>query len=623
MHHFIIGTAGHIDHGKTSLVKALTGIDTDRLKEEKERGITIDLGFAYWKDHITVIDVPGHERFIRNMVAGISAIDFVLLVVAADDGIMPQTREHLDILQLLQIRRGAVVITKIDAVPESRVAAIEEDVKIFLQSSVLGRARVFKVSYITKEGIGELRNYLEQTAQDVARRDDRSFFRMYVDRKFSVKGFGTVVTGTVLSGSAKLDDDLEWLPKREIVRVRGLQKHNHTSEVVAAGDRAAINLPTVKQNEITRGHVLAQPGHLALVRSFVAKAYTLRSSKKPLKKHDRIRLHIGTAELFGEIEVLGAASLEADQFGYVRICADEPLSCVYGDRFILREFNSASTVGGGMVLEHLDGEKSVPVAYLRDLESEDEFGRIACFIRHHKIVSLKNVLSVMGCSQNLAHKVLNALLKKDEIVIVGGPQTIADKKYLSELQSEIADALKSFHRDRPAERGVHKSVLRVDFKKLSDGIFETCIEQLVRNKIVTEDRGLLLIQNHTITLNPKDTQCIAEIEKRLTDHPFSPPTIEIVSGEMKLTMADLHRLTRIMTGLNKIIKTGDKIYFHSSAVDQARQILIDFIGKKGHITVIDFKQQLQTSRKFALSLLEFFDSQHLTIREGDIRILVR
>ncbi len=623
MRHFIIGTAGHIDHGKTSLVKALTGIDTDRLKEEKLRGITIDLGFAYWKDHITIIDVPGHEKFIRNMVAGVSAIDFVLLVIAADDGIMPQTREHLEILQLLQIPHGAVVITKIDTVESNRLNEVEAEIRIFLEPTIFSAGKIFRVSSVTKEGIGELTAYLEHVSQRPVPNDDRGFFRMNVDRSFSMKGYGTVVTGTVLSGSVKVGDYLAWQPDQKPVRVRGLQKHTRAVGRVTAGDRAAINLSSVDKNEIRRGHVLIEPDYLALTHSFYAKIHMLNSSAKSLKSPVRIRLLIGTAERFGKIQTAGDEPLIPGNSGYVRIAVDEPLTCVFGDRFIIREFNSSATVGGGMVLDQSQKEKAVPVDYLKSLETESLSDRMAFFIYHHKIVSLKHIISVMGCLPSVARNALEAIQKNNRIVFLSDG-IVCDALHFSELQAKLIYALQSFLREHPSENAIRTTEFKMRyFENMQDEMFQAVIERLERDRVLSDTHEWIHLEGHRLTVNPKDEPLLNRIENRLIENLFSPPALESLGTEMNLKPPELTRLIALMVRLNKAVKTGEKIYFHSSAVDRARQILIDFIGKNGDITVINFKEQLQTSRKFAISLLEFFDASHITLRDGDSRKLNR
>lgn len=622
MNHFIIGTAGHIDHGKTALVKALTGVDTDRLKEEKERGITIDIGFAYWKEGITIIDVPGHERFIRNMVAGVSAIDFVLLVIAADDGIMLQTKEHLEILKLLQISSGAVVITKTDLVDKLRLNEIESEIRDFLFDSFLKKSPVFRISSVLNSGIEDLSQYLLSAASQSLPKNDHGFFRMYVDRVFSVKGFGTVLTGTVLSGTARVDQALELLPIGKVVRIRGLQKHTHPVDEVKNGDRAAINIAGIDIETVKRGSVLAETDHLISKDTFLGKMYVLQSVKKTLGKSIRIRLHIGTAELFGRIRMIGSP-IQPGKAGYVRIAIEGQVVCVRGDRFIIREINSSATLGGGVVLDHYETAVIVDSNYLSDLEKDNLSIALHCFIAHHKTVTIKQMVSVFGYSYSIMEKELGKLeLLKQITILSDRDKRVLDNDYFTVLQEDVLSKIRIFHQKHPAEYGIKRSELRSQFTPvLQNDVFDSVLKKLIDNGVLTEKNDFVSNSSHRIQLNTQDRKLIGEIERTLSQHLFSPPSIEIIASGMRLTSPELRRLLKIMVQLEIVVRADENLYFHTDAVNEARHFVIDYIAKKGHIKITDFKDRFLTSRKFALSLLEYFDTIQVTSRNGDSRVL--
>ncbi|MFQ5772833.1 MAG: selenocysteine-specific translation elongation factor, partial [bacterium] len=351
MSHIIIGTAGHIDHGKSALVKALTGVNPDRLKEEKERGLTIDLGFAHLGEKATIIDVPGHEKFIRNMVAGVSTINFVLFVVAADDGVMPQTREHLDILKILQVKHGIIVITKIDLVEEEWLNLVKEDVRNLVQGSFLEIAPMLSVSSITGRGISKLKTTMETQWQQIKRRENKGVFWMPIDRSFTMKGFGTVVTGSVLSGETKVGDSLELLPQKKIVRIRGLQSHGHSVEKVAPGDRAAINLQALAKDQIHRGNVLSVPNYFNVARRLDARLQLLENAPKAIKPNTRVRLHFGTTEVMARISLLNVTKIEPGVSAYVQFHLENPGCTRRLDPFVIRQYSPTTTIGGGIILD--------------------------------------------------------------------------------------------------------------------------------------------------------------------------------------------------------------------------------------------------------------------------------
>ena len=459
--HIVIGTAGHIDHGKSALIKALTGVDPDRLKEEKERGMTTDLGFVFYSEDVTIIDVPGHEKFVRHMVAGASTIDFVIFVVAADDGVMPQTHEHLEILKLLGISKGIVAITKKDLVEPEMLDIVIEDARNVLSGSFLEGAPIITVSNITQEGIEDLRRTIDELVAQTKPKTDRGIFRMPIDRRFVIKGFGTVVAGTVLSGRIKTGDTLELLPEKKSVKVRGIEVHNQKVDEVGTGFRAAINLVGAEKDDIDRGDVLAQQGYFEPSEYLNASLYLLRSAGKPLKNFTRLRIHIGTNELFGRVVLLDKKTLEPGQKAMVQFRLESPAVCDINDNYVIRTYSPQMTIGGGAIIEpkatKAKGFDEELISHLQRMEVGEPI-----------VVIEEDLLSNFDLPrkpEEIAHDV-NLPLKEVENLIESltesGKITCFDAKrklYYHEnnhtkLKKKIIENLKTYHRKNPTGVGM-------------------------------------------------------------------------------------------------------------------------------------------------------------------------
>ncbi|MBL7995065.1 SelB C-terminal domain-containing protein [bacterium] len=445
---------------------------------------------------------------------------------------------------------------------------------------------------------------------------------MNIDRSFSVKGFGTILTGTVLSGTARNGQWIELLPAKKAVRIRGLQKHSQAVEEVMIGDRAAINVSGIDNEPIKRGNVLAEPGHLMPTNTFFAKWYILKSVKKTIEKQIRVRLHMGTAELFCKVHIVGE-SIKGGESGYIRVFSEDPLVCIRGERFIVRETNSSMTLGGGMVLDHLHPEIIPELPYLRVMENDSLPTAMREFITYHKIVSVTEIISVFGLSNSIIKNELNKLEKLNQIVIVGEQGTALDVNHFSALQKQLVNAVEKFHQERPADKGLKISELRMKLSGAMLGdVFDLVLKIMVRKNVLTDEKEIVYLSSHRIQINTNERELIEKIKFILAQTPFSPPSVEVIEAEMKLPASELQRLLRIMVQLELIVKTDKNLYFHGDAVREARQFIIDFIGEKGHIKITDFKDRFHTSRKFALSLLEYFDAIQVTSRNGDRRELL-
>ena len=594
MKHIVVGTAGHIDHGKTALVKALTGIDTDRLKEEKERGISIDLGFAHLAIapdvRLSIIDVPGHEKFIRNMLAGVAGIDFVLLIVAADESIRPQTREHFDICRLLGIRKGIVVLTKADKVDRETLAMVRCEVEEFLRGSFLEAAPIITVSAKTGAGLEELRSALAALALQIQAKDASRFFRLPIDRAFSMRGFGTVVTGTLISGTLKAEDEVELLPTGRRLRVRGLQVHNEPASVATAGQRTAVNLPGIEPGEISRGMVLAEPGRLRPTTQIDC-AFQLLPGAKPLKHRAPVHFHSGTVELVGEIRLLGE---------YLRIILREPIMALPGDRFILRSFSPVFTIGGGIVLD-IAAPRRAPVERLKILEHGTISERVALFVRE----------SPGGMSA--ADLVARTGLPEAELIQAGfvpAPGWFVDKAWFYRAVTAIEDQLTQFHRDKPLLPGMPRGELHYPALIL-DAL-------LASSQNVVMNGDVVRLKTHKVAFREDETEATRRIEAAFETAGLAAPSVNDVLAASGVENTRARTLLHILLKEKRLIRVTADLVFHASAMDRLHQLLI----KGTRFSVADFKTWTGVSRKYAIPLLEYLDRQRITRREGDIRIVL-
>ncbi|HDP97684.1 MAG TPA: selenocysteine-specific translation elongation factor, partial [bacterium] len=495
--HYVIGTAGHIDHGKTSMVKMLTGKDTDWLKEEKERGMTIDLGFAFLGDEITIIDVPGHEKFVRNMVAGVSTIDLVLMVVAADDGIMPQSREHLDILKLLQIKQGIVVVTKTDLVENEWLELVIEDIKQLVKATFLETAPIITVSNQTGEGIDRLKNAIADSIGRIQPRQDKGVFRMPVDRIFTIKGFGTITAGTVLSGSLCLDQMVELLPQRRRLRVRGIQIHEKMVNRVQIGDRAAVNLVGIDKQAVRRGDVLAEPGMFQPTRYFDGKFHLLQSAPRSLKHNDRVRLNIGTSEVIGRVSILDKDMIQPGEDAYIQYRLEKPVVADVGDRYVIRSYSPIHTLGGGSVIEvNPRRHKRFANEVLEKMNLLEKVGPeelVEQFLKQggFRFFTLEELAKKSTMNQQLVIEIVEELKSSNQCVFYQekGQRYFVHSKILEELKSAIVGAVEEFHRLNPTRSGINRLELKDKLDVRDSRLFIFAVEKLVKeNRIKLYDQ---------------------------------------------------------------------------------------------------------------------------------------
>lgn len=619
MKNIIIGTAGHIDHGKTALVRALTGIDTDRLKEEKQRGISIDLGFAHLQLSPSVrlgfVDVPGHEKFIKNMLAGVGGIDLVLFVVAADESIKPQTREHFDICRLLGIRNGIVVLTKSDVVDDDFIELVRLEVDEFVRGSFLENAPMIAVSSTTGAGLADLRADIEQMAGSILEKDASQYFRLPIDRAFSMRGFGTVVTGTLVSGKVHLEQEVELHPERRRVRIRGIQVHGARVTEAAAGQRTALNLAGVEPTELRRGMLLAESGRFQAT-SQVDCSFELLPSAKPLKHRAPVHFHAGTAEVEAEMRRLhGADPLQPGSRDYVRFLLNEPLLLVPGDRFIVRMFSPVVTIGGGIVLD-IAAPRRASTERLRILETAPLGEKIALLVSEARYgLGMPDLVARTG----LVEADIRDAVQTSTLITVQSPQFwLLDAKWVACRLEAIHELLKRFHREKPLLPGLPKEELR---SKVLPGAPPWLLDSLLaRYKTVAADGDTVRLASHKISLKQDEAEASGKIENTFKTAGLEVPSVNEVLGKSGVEANRARNILQLLLREKRLVRISDELVFHTSAIQSLRSLLAP---KKGtRFAVPEFKSWTGISRKYAIPLLEFLDREHITRRDGDSRIVL-
>jgi selenocysteine-specific elongation factor len=628
--HFILGTAGHIDHGKTALVKALTGVDTDRLPEEKARGLTIDLGFAHYGDNVTIIDVPGHEKFVKNMVAGVSTIDLVLFVIAADDGIMPQTREHLEILELLQVRHGIIVLTKKDVVDEEWLELLREEIHRFGRGTFLEKAPIISVSSITGEGISDLKEAIRVFLDELPQRLDRGVFWLPVDRAFTMKGFGTVVTGSVLSGEALVGDPLEILPAKKTVRVRGLQRHGKSVPSARIGDRAAINLLGVSTEEVARGQVLTLPNYFEPSQRLNCRIRLLASAPSPLRERMRVRMHIGTAEILARVIPIGQKEISPGNDGYAQLILEKPTAARRLDPLVLRRYSPPSTIGGGVVLEAQaaqlgrDRWDSALIEKLRSLEREDPTELFVAQLLQpgHYVVSLDQAAAGSAARKEDLQKLVASLQTAGTVFAIG-KRGFVHKLRVENLQSQIEEALKKFHEAHPALPGLRKAELANHLPPLADAALLNFIIELLKSRgLIQEQDAMISLATHEIRLTPKQEDLRKRVDEQLYAEAFSTSSATELADKLKTSQKEIDEIISLLLASREVIRLEEGIYIHKRRLQEAREKVVAHLRAQKQMTVSQFKDLLgNTSRKFAMPILEYFDGEGITERRGDVRVL--
>jgi selenocysteine-specific elongation factor len=634
MPHVIVGTAGHIDHGKTALVKALTGIDADRLKEEKERGITIDIGFAHLAlDSTTTvgfIDVPGHERFIKNMLAGIGGIDLVILVIAADESVMPQTREHLDICSLLHIRQGFTVLTKIDKVEPELVDLVQTEVRDFLKGSFLEDSPVVRVSSYTKQGIPDLIRVLRESVKEIGAKDENALFRLPVDRCFTMKGFGTVVTGTLIAGQVRKDEEVEIFPSQRRVRVRGIQVYGHAAAEARAGQRTALNLQGIEVADVQRGMVLAVPGLLKPASMLDCYLELLPSAPKALESRKRIRFHTGTAELMGYVVLLGQERLQPGHSAFVQIRLEQATLALPGDRFIIRQYSPMITIGGGEILDatpekHRSRDRSV-MEMLRVLKDGAIDDRIIAVVNEAGLetVELSIVAARLGQTPDRVRQRIASIAAGGQIRILSeNPFVLVSAAVFKQAEAAVLTAIKRFHQEKPLVLGTGREELKERvLGNTSNLLFQAVLDLLASSKKITIAQDIVHEYGRKITLSSSEQRIRSQVAERFRSLGLRAASAEEAIGTLNLDRSLAGKIIQLMLKENQLVKVAEDMLIDRQALEKLIADVRNLKSKSPKLGVAEFKSLTGVSRKHAIPLLEYLDRQRVTRRVGDDRLIL-
>jgi selenocysteine-specific elongation factor len=631
MKQIILGTAGHIDHGKTSLVKALTGIDTDRLKEEKERGITIELGFAYLDlpngQRLGIIDVPGHERFIKNMVAGASTIDLVALIIAADEGVMPQTREHLEICSLLGIKKGLVALTKIDMVEEDWLELVQEDIRTFLQGTFLDGALIVPVSSTTGQGIPELLSILEKLADEVEERSSAGIFRLPVDRVFTMHGFGTVITGTAISGSLAVGDQVTLYPQEIQAKVRGIQVHNQDTEQVRAGLRTAINLQGIEKTTVNRGDVVSSAQGLFSTWLLDIHLRLLKSAGRPLKHRSQVRFHSGTNEILARVILLEGEELKPGEDQFCQLRLTEPVALLPGDLAVIRSYSPVQTIGGAQVLnvkasKHKRFNNEV-LEQLRILQKGSDAQKTALqiLLAGPTGISRTNLGRVLAISPKKLDDLLKDLLSQRVVIQWDKENKImTHQEEFAKLSKAIGQELDGYHKANPLKQGLLKEELKSRLPQIGESkLFNFLLNHLAEQKVLVQEKELVRLIGHKVQLK-EDQQAVKEaLEKVYRQSGLQPPYFKELLEQFP--KGQPRAVLELMVKEGKLVKVKEDLYFHKEAIEGLKQKMVQWLKEKGEMTTPEFKDLTQASRKYTIPLLEYFDALQVTLRVDDKRFL--
>jgi len=623
-----------VDHGKTALIKRLTGVDTDRLKEEKERGITIELGFASLAlpggRTLGVVDVPGHERFVRNMVAGAAGIDLVVLVIAADEGVMPQTREHLQICTLLGIRKGFVALTKVDMVDGEWLKLIHDDVREFLRGTFLEEAPVVPVSSLTGEGFPELLRTIERAADEVEEAADVGLFRLPVDRVFTMKGFGTVVTGTLISGKVATGQEVEVSPIGLRARVRGIQVHNRSVETAEAGQRTAVNLQGIERAAIERGHLLAGPDTMVPSQRLDVVYRHLAGAGRKMKHRTLVRLHTGTSEVMARLILLDRDEMEPGAEGYAQLVLERPLAAVAGDRFVIRSYSPVTTIGGGGIVDPLPAKhKRSAEAVLQEfrrLAGGQEAERVATVLARAGIggITEPRLIVRTGIRGKELRRILEGMFSAKEAVLVDREEMrILSQPAYGDLQAGILRELQAYHERFPLKDGLSREELRTMRlgERVGLKIFGMALRDLEKKGSIIAERENIRLTGHRVQLKEEMGNLREELSGVYREGGLAPPTLREILERFSDRKKEVASLIQVMTREGDLVRISEDLNFHRDALAALREDYRRLLLREGQATPASFKELTGLSRKFIIPLMEYFDMTRLTMRAGDHRIL--
>lgn len=625
----VIGTAGHIDHGKTTLIKALTGIDCDRLKEEKERGITTELGFAHYKFgddlSIGIVDVPGHEKFVRHMVAGAWGIDMALLIVAADEGVMPQTREHVNICELLGLKRGIVAITKKDLVDDDMVELVREDVEDFLKGRALEGSSIIPVSSTTGENIDLLKEAIQKEAQGINERSKEGIFRLPVDRVFTIRGLGTIITGTCISGHIRIGEEIEIYPDHRRARVKNIQAYHENVDEASAGQRVALNLQGIERNEIERGTIIGRPDTLMLSSRMDATLKYLKLPFKPIKTDAILRFHIATTQEEARIVLLTKDVIEPGEELFVQYVFAQPIVALPDDRYILRGSYAVQTIGGGKVLDVMPRKHKRYADYLgsacKILSDDNALQKAEYHILKgsHEGIEKNLLAMVLGRHDQSVTNIITSLVSQGKAKMVG--KTIVHMDRFIEYKKMTNSFLADFHKKNPLKIGMSKEELRTRLPKVEPSVFQAALDELMKDGLIEVDKDRVKIKTAESKKDKGIEILETQILKGLLNHGFTPPGLKDLALEVKQSEGKLRDILERLVFERKVVKVKGELYFHSNVIEDLKNKVRSYLSEKKEMTPSEFKSVLDLSRKYMIPLLEYLDEIKVTIRTGDKRIL--
>lgn len=634
MKHVIIGTSGHIDHGKTTLIKALTGRETDKLDEEKKRGISINLGFTFFDlpsgKRAGIIDVPGHEKFIKNMLAGATSLDVVLLIIALDEGIMPQTKEHLEILELLEVKKCIVALTKKDLVDEEWAGMIKEDIKNYLKSTSFKDATMIEVSSKTKEGINELIEEIDKSVEEIEQKDKEGHFRLAVDRSFSVSGFGTVATGTILSGSVKNGDVVQINPSGIEARVRNIQVHDENVEIGEAGQRCALNLAGVTKDEVARGTVVCTVDTIEPSYMIDCKFKYLKSNEKNLINRQRVRVYHGTSEILGRIVILDKEEIEPGQDAYIQLRLESEICAQKGDNLVIRNYSPMTTLGGGKVINPVARKaKRFKKEYLNELKlmekgSIEEVVENVVLSLSDSFPNSQEIIKGLGRNVENIDYILEKLYENKKIIRIenGKAKFFIHNKFFTKKSEEIYEILKSFHEENPLKVGMNKEELRSKSfsNKVKQKIFQNFLNLMKEKEIIKEGTNIVALKEFEIKLTKAQRGIKEKILKTYLESGITSPKIKDITDDKKLEKEYL-KIYNLLIEEGTLVKLPEDVIMHKEVIDSVKDKIIEWLNKNGSITLGEAKEILDVSRKYLVAILEYLDQAEITKRVEDKRVL--
>jgi selenocysteine-specific elongation factor len=635
MKHVIIGTAGHVDHGKTTLIKALTGRDTDTLKDEKERGISINLGFTYFDlpsgKRAGIVDVPGHERFIKNMLAGVSGIDMVLLVIAGDEGVMPQTREHMNILSLLDIKKGIVVVTKKDMVDSEWMDVVVEDIRAFLKGSFMESAEIIPVSSITGDGLERLVGSIDFISEEIDNKDTKGCFRLPIDRVFTISGFGTVVTGTLIGGAVSEGDRVTVYPSGIETKVRNIQVHEQPVKSAFAGQRVAVNLSNIKVDELKRGDVVAEKDCMESSMMLDCRLNYLKDAERPMDNRNRVRVYHGTSEILGRVVILDRENLNPGDTSLVQLRLEKPLSALGGDKYVIRTYSPMVTVGGGTIIDPNPPKRkrfdnaAIEELLTREKGSPEQVIEQIIYKNSSIFPDVDMIAKLSGRKASSIQEIVGGLIADNKVMAFTANEGAfyAHTSYMSSLMEQMTALLKEFHEKNPLKCGMAKEEVksRIFEGNVRQKVFDDILEQYEDRKVIKVTSKYISLYSFQIYLNTVQDSIKQAMLKAYSNSGIDAPKPDEMISSFGKEIINARMVFELLLDTGELIRINEEMVLSKGVYNQACDALKSFAGKNGEITLAQYRDLLNTSRKYAVSLLEYFDQVRITRRIGDKRTL--